>query len=229
MPNPSLRQKTRLNQELARLRQEINGEVTTKRAAPLDAFNLATRKWIDSERIDIGAMAEELGVGRTTLFRWVGSRELLTGEVIWSLYLMLWNDARKRAKGNGPDYIADVMDRVMTGILAADPLRRFLDQDPEYALRILTSKTSVVQSQVVAEVRKMVQEQVDAEHIAPALETERLAYLMVRIVESFLYSDQITGQKPDIEFAIEAVRILVSAQPVARSKSVKVSKRRNAS
>lgn len=224
----SSRPKTRLNLELARLRQELDGEITSKRATPLDAFNLATRKWIDGERVDVGAMAEELGVGRTTLFRWIGSRELLIGEVVWSLYLMIWKDAREHAKGKGADYITDVMHRVMTNILAAEPFRRFLDQDPEYALRILTSKSSMVQSQVVAEVTKMLQEQADAGHIASTLKIDRLGYLIVRIVESFLYSDQIAGEQPDIEFAIEAVHILLTARPATNSKVTNIHKRGSA-
>ena len=50
-----------------------------------DAFRLARRRFLAAERVDMTAMAEELGVNRVTLYRWVGSREQLLVEVVWSL------------------------------------------------------------------------------------------------------------------------------------------------
>lgn len=206
------RPQPRLGRELARIRQELNGEAPNKRATPIDALQLATRKWIDGERVEVGAIADELGVARATMFRWVGSRELLLGEVIWSLCVALWDDSLRRARGTGADYVADLAHLVMDGILGTEPLRRFLDEDQEYALRILTSKTSIVQSRIVAETCKVLRNQHAAGHIAPTLEIESLAYLIVRVVESFVYSDHISGRKPDIDIAREAIRILVAAK-----------------
>ena len=48
--------------------------------------------------------------------------------------------------------------------------------------------------------------------IRPALELDALAYLIVRIGESFLYRDAINGDPPDIEPAITAIRILLTAR-----------------
>ena len=45
----------------------------------------ARRRFQAAERIDMSALAEELGVNRVTLYRWVGSRDRLLVEVIWSL------------------------------------------------------------------------------------------------------------------------------------------------
>jgi hypothetical protein len=49
-------------------------------------------------------------------------------------------------------------------------------------------------------------------HIRPAMDVDALAYLIVRIGESFLYRDAITGEAADIEPALTAIRILVSAR-----------------
>src|SRR5690242_2266002 len=54
------------------------------RPTPVDALALARRRWLAGERLDMGALAKELGVSRATLYSWVGSRERLIGEVIWS-------------------------------------------------------------------------------------------------------------------------------------------------
>ena len=49
----------------------------------------------------MSALAEELGVNRVTLYRWVGSRNQLLVEVIWSLAERTLDDidGRVRAKG----------------------------------------------------------------------------------------------------------------------------------
>lgn len=207
---------TRLARDLARIREQADGSLVTRRAEPIDAFNLALRKWLDGERIEMTHLARELGIGRATLFRWVGSREQLTGEVIWYLCALLWSDVVKNTHGDGSEYIADLSYRFMTDILATDPLRQFLDRDPEYALRVLTSKSSVIQSRIVAEVAKELSDQKSKGHIDPSIDTDNLAYLIIRVMESFIYSDQIIGREPNVEIAREAVWTLVVDRPGRR-------------
>src|SRR3954447_9738114 len=55
------------------------------RPAATDALRLARRRFLAPERVDMSALAEELGVNRVTLYRWVGSRDQLLVEVVWSL------------------------------------------------------------------------------------------------------------------------------------------------
>ncbi|NKF22884.1 QsdR family transcriptional regulator [Solimonas marina] len=184
---------------------------------------MALQKWLAGERIEVAALATELGVGRATLFRWIGSRELLVGEVLWVLLSNVWARATRDSRGSLADYAADVSYRVMSEVLAFEPFRRFLDQDPEYALRVLMSKDSPVQSRIIAEVRKVVCEHVEVNRVRLMLDIDDLAYILVRIVESCMYSDQIAGRKPKLEAARDAIRILVSAQvpslPLRRARS----------
>jgi hypothetical protein len=37
---------------------------------------------------------------------------------------------------------------------------------------------------------------------------------MVRVAESFIYSDVITGSEPDVDKAVEVVRVLLHAPPL---------------
>src|SRR2546428_3195536 len=68
-----------------KLQRDLAGATDRRRPTPLDAFRLARRKFLAAERIDMSALADELGVNRVTLYRWVGSREQLLVEVVWSL------------------------------------------------------------------------------------------------------------------------------------------------
>jgi hypothetical protein len=183
-----------------------------RRAEPRDVFELAQKKWMEGERIEIGALAKELGVGRATVFRWIGSRELLLGEVIWSVLSATQQHVLATAEGKGADLAADMSYRLMDLLLESEPLRQFIAQDAEYALKLLTSKDSAVQTRAVQFVSKLLRETAEADGRGFAIEMDALAFIIVRIVESCIYSDQITGRKPDIRTASDAIRILVSAR-----------------
>ena len=60
-------------------------ETSDQRPTALDAFLRARKRFQACERVDMSALSEELGVSRVTLYRWVGSRDALLVEVIWSL------------------------------------------------------------------------------------------------------------------------------------------------
>ena len=183
-----------------------------KRPTPLDALEAARRHWLAGERIDMGALARELGVSRATLYSWVGSKERLLGEVIWSFAEAGVAQARADATGVGAAYIVDVVDRFTRLNATFEPLRRFIASDPELALRLLTSKDGPVQERMIAIARELLDEQVEAGKLKPPLDRDTLAYLMVRVSESFLYSDLITGQEPDTEKGVEVVRLLLAAR-----------------
>ena len=180
---------------------------------PLDALALARERWLQQGRLDMGALASELGVSRATLHRWVGTKERLLGEVLWTFAEATIRDARAAARGTGPDYLADSIERYMRAALQFGPLVRFVEQDPEYALKVLASKHSPMQRRSIAAMRSQLEEQVEAANLTPALDLDDLAYLLVRIVESYLYSDVITGSEPNIPRAIDAIRVLLHAAP----------------
>lgn len=176
---------------------------------PLDALRLARRRWLKGERIDMGALAAELGISRATLYSWVGSKEKLIGEVLWSFAAEGLRQAREAARGSGADYIVDVVDRFSHFNATFEPLRRFVEQDPELALRVLTSKNGPVQERMIAAARELLAEQVEAGALTLALDIDTLAYMLIRVNESFLYSDVITGSEPDVDKAVEVVRVLL--------------------
>jgi AcrR family transcriptional regulator len=164
----------------------------------------------------MGALASELGTSRATLYRWVGSKERLLGEVLWSLAEDSFREALAASSGSGPDYVTEVIERYMRAAVDFPPLRRFIEQEPEYALRVVASKHSPMQRRSIAATRRLLEEQVEAGALEPPLDLDSLAYLIVRIVESFLYSDVITGTEQNLDAAAEAIHVLLHAPPPAR-------------
>src|ERR687897_998933 len=88
-----------------KLQVQLRGTSDFRRPTPLDAFRLARRKFLAAERIDMSALAEELEVNRVTLYRWVGSREQLLVEVVWSLGSRTLANCDRRTRARGSERI----------------------------------------------------------------------------------------------------------------------------
>jgi len=184
---------------------------------PADIFAAALRAVLDPRRLDMQALAAELGMGRATLYRRVGSREKLLGEVIW--YLMRRAILRALDAGGGlggVERIATVTRSLMLDVQAQPGLRRFIECEPECALRVLTSKHGVVQRRTIDVVERLLAEEEAAGAYELTLDRATLAYVIVRIGESFLYADAIADTEPDVEKAIAVIRALLEASTRAR-------------
>ena len=191
----------------------LDDETSVRRATPLDAFNLARKKWLAGERLDVGKLAAELGVARATVFRWVGTRENLYGEICSALFAKELARAHGAARGSGLAKLLDTMERLLRSLASAAPLRRFVAEDPEFALRVLTSRASPVQYRCTLAIQDLLDQLTASGAMQPALPSDELAYIVVRITESFLYRDVLTGADADIEAAIRAIRVLLTAAP----------------
>jgi len=167
--------------------------------------------WLADQRIDMGGLAAKLGISRATLYNWVGDRERLTAEVMWSLAERTIAEGRERATGTGPDYLSAITAHYLHSLAGFEPTRRFIERDPEYALRVLTGIRTPFQRRMIDANRELIEEQVQEAGYQPPLDPETLAYLLVRIGESFIFNNIITGSEPDLEKAIQASRVLLYA------------------
>jgi hypothetical protein len=201
-----------------RLRRDLDAAARAQpeavKATPLSLFARARAVWLATGRIDLGALATELGLGRATVFRWVGSREQLTGEVLWSITEPALKRAALKASGRGAARIAQICAAAVEGIVRFAPLRRFITDQPEYAVRLLTSKAGVVQGRVIASMRALLAEEAARPDATwrPPLDLDTLAWLVVRLCESFVYADVISDQQVASSDAGLAVQLLLSGQ-----------------
>src|ERR1700752_987961 len=85
------------------LERQLLGEQPAASSNALDAFRLAREKFLAGERIDMSALAGELGVNRGTRYRWVGSRERLLVEVLWSPAAAALERERARTRERGAE------------------------------------------------------------------------------------------------------------------------------
>ena len=176
-----------------------------------DVRAAALRAYLHGERIDVRAIALELGLGRTTIYRWFGSREGLIGETVVLAAEPLFAEARAGAGGRGAGRLLDTFDRINRALAAAPALRSFLELERD-ALRILTSSGGPVQPRMVAMVRAYVEEEMEHGY-RPAVDPATLAYAIVRLAEAFLYNDATAALRGDVDRLreIEAALLGVSA------------------
>jgi AcrR family transcriptional regulator len=180
-----------------------------RRVTPADALQAARRRFLRGERVDMNDLAQELGIGRATLYRWVGSRDQLLGEVLWSLAELGLAQSRTEATGRGAAWVLAVYRRFGDLIVGLEPLRHFVKSEPECALRVMTSKASPLQRRVVDTFRDVLVEAQKTKGLKLRLDPETLAFAMVRIAESFLWTDLITGGTPDLAKAQEVTKVLL--------------------
>ena len=180
-----------------------------RRPTPLDAFRLAKRKFLAAERIDMSALADELGVNRVTLYRWVGSREQLLVEVIWSLASRTLANCDRRTRARGADRIVKVVTRFLADVISNEGMRRWLAEEGEAAMRLLTRHDTDFQPRLIGAIEVMLREETEGGRLDLPVELHEVAYVIVRLIESYTYLDLITGEEPDAQRAEPVLRMLL--------------------
>jgi AcrR family transcriptional regulator len=162
-----------------------------------EVLEAALHRYLRGRRVDVQAIASELGLGRATVYRWFGSREELIGEAVFRAAEPLIDAARMGARGRGGAALLDTFDRLNRSFAEAPALHRFVEQEREVALRILTSSAGNFQPRMVARITALIEQEVDAGAYEPPVEPATLGYAIVRLAEAFLFSD--TAMRSDVD------------------------------
>jgi AcrR family transcriptional regulator len=180
------------------------GAATHRRGRPAgateeDVLGLAMSRFLRGRRIDVQEIAAELGIGRTTIYRWFGSRDELIGEVVVRAAEPLLAEAHSRARKRGAVGLLETFDGFNRQIAAAPALRRFVESEREAALRVITSGAAKVQPRIVEMITGLIVAEVDAGRYEPPVDPSTLGYAIVRIAEAFLYNDAVAGMRGDVD------------------------------
>jgi AcrR family transcriptional regulator len=158
-------------------------------ASRADVLAAVVGRYLHGDRVDVQAIAAELGLGRTTVYRWFGSREGLIGEAVFRAAEPLIDAARAGAHGVGGPALLDTFDRLNRSIADSPALRAFVDQERDAALRIITSSEGRVHPRVVARIVGLIEDEVRAGHYEPRVDPATLGYAIVRLAEAFLFNE----------------------------------------
>jgi AcrR family transcriptional regulator len=180
-----------------------------------DVLDAARTRYVDGERVDMRAIAADLGVGRATLYRWFGSRQELLGELIARETEGWFAHVRTQVGGRGAPALLETFDRINRGLVRATGLRRYVEQEREAALRTLTSSAGRVQPAAVDAIAAMIEAEADAGAYDPPTDPATLAYAIVRLAEAFIYNDALAGIRGDVEDLrrVEAALLGLDSRP----------------
>jgi AcrR family transcriptional regulator len=178
----------------------------------------ATYRYLRGRRVDVHEIATELGLGRTTIYRWFGSRDALIGEVIWRAAQPLLVEARRASGAGGGEALLETFDRFNRALAESPALRRFVEQEREAAVRVIVSGRGTVQPRIVAMVTELIAAEVSAGRYRPPVEPAALGYAIVRLAEAFLFNDAAAGLRGDVDRLrqVQAALLGVREQPATR-------------
>jgi AcrR family transcriptional regulator len=173
--------------------------------------------YLAGQTLDMSTLADELGVGRSTLYRWVGNREDLLGAVLAEATVRTFRKAARSTRGQrGYDRVLDVCERFMHAIVDALPLQALTKREPLLFLRV-----ALMPGQVEAASAQMITELLEAEeaagHLTLPLPPAVLGLAIVRLCDAHLYAHLLGNDKPEIGTALQLVAALFSSsRPAAR-------------
>jgi AcrR family transcriptional regulator len=172
-------------------------------------LRLGRRRFQAGERLDMSAVADLLGVNRVTLYRWFGSRDRFVVEVVWSLARQALDVVESDVTGRGPGRILALVGGFLDLVIANTGMQRWLADDGEHAMRLLTRHDTNFQPRLIAAFEAVLREETEHGHLDLPVDLHELAYVIVRLIESYTYLDLITGEQPDARRAEPILRMLL--------------------
>jgi AcrR family transcriptional regulator len=182
-------------------------------SSPEEVLRLADALFLAGERVDVTVIAQRLGLGRATIYRWFGSREELIGEVLAREFESLAGYWRRKVRRRGGGGLLAVFDGINRSMASSTALQRLLEQERAAALRLLTSSNGIAQPRAVAAIRALIEAEESANRYDPPADPETLAYAIVRLAEAFLYNDAVIGIRGDHQRLRAVEAALLGVEP----------------
>jgi AcrR family transcriptional regulator len=172
-----------------------------------DALRVATAAYLAGTTIDMSAISHELGVGRATLYRHVGSRDQLLARVLEDATVRTFRRSRVRSRHGTVDAVTARLERFMADVLDSAPLRILIEREPVVFMRLVLGPGSV-EDVSCALVQDMLEQELGADLL---IEPAVLARAIVRVCDSLMYAHLLNNTPPALDSALEVVAMLLHA------------------
>ena len=179
------------------------------RPTPRDAFARAREMLRHGERIDMGVLASDLGIGRATLYRWTGDRNRLLSDVIWAELDELLTWVTNRTSGAGVDFLYSAVTEFLERLTSGPALRQFLANEGEAGMRLVTDVNGGVRPRLVQAIAGVFDREADQERYRLPDDAAVLADGILTIAERFLYHGGAVELNPDPETARRVIGLLL--------------------
>lgn len=197
------------------LQRQLDGAAPAK-PTPLDAFRLARHTVLNSQRLDMRALALELGVNRVTLYRWVGTREQLLVEVLWSMTQWRFDQISAQVADRPGSRVPEILRRWVEVTVESPGIRHLLYDQNDLAMRLLTLESGGFQPRLLGLIRTLIETDIAEGRVVSPLDLEDLAFAVLRICESYIYLPVILDHEPNPAAMMRVIEVLLpSARPAA--------------
>jgi hypothetical protein len=109
----------------------------------------------------------------------------------------------------GSERIVQVITRFLDAVITNAGMRRWLAEEGELAMRLLTRHDTGFQPRLIDAVHDLLREEADAGRLDLPADLREVAYVLVRVIESYTYLDLILGEQPDAARAEPIIRMLL--------------------
>ncbi len=184
----------------------VRGNAEFPKPTSQDAIDVAIATFEAGQRVDMAQIAERLGVGRSTLYRWVGDREALMDRVIDETTIKLAKSVQRRVRGKGLDRTASAVRVYLEATTNYEPLRSLAEREPHLALHVIMNPDGVFARNTRDGLRTQLRNDLPdldlSEDVIRVINATNLALVWAAIAG---------GYKPQIDQAVEILRTVVGA------------------
>lgn len=146
-----------------------------------------------------------------TMYRWFGSRDRFLVEVVWSLAQRALHDIDAELAADGAQRVVGLAVGLLRAALDNPGMRRWLAEEGEHAMRVLSRHDTDFQPRLIAAFEAVLREEHAAGRLDLPVELSELAFVIVRLLESYAYLDLITGEPARAQRAEPILRMLLRA------------------
>ncbi len=180
-----------------------------ERPTPRLAFERA-REYLRAERkLEMSELAEDLGVGRSTLYRWTGGRDELLADAAWAELGDALEELRRSTPGSGVAYLTQVATLYLTVLTESRGLRAFFVNEGDHGIRLVTAVSGRFRPRMVAAIRQIIEAEVESGAYRPPDDPEILADGMITLGERFFYHGGDADLNPDPETTRRVISLLL--------------------
>lgn len=176
-----------------------NVEKSFRRPQPADLLHVAKKRFLEGRLENLEQLADELGISRATAYKWVGNVAQMMSLIFASIAEEMFQRASDEIKGSGVTRIQKILMRISRETVTLAPYRRFIENNPEKALRIITAKGMPLQKKSITLIEGLLEQETAKGQLALPLDAHTMAYVLARVIESFVYADFLADEPADFE------------------------------
>jgi AcrR family transcriptional regulator len=186
------------------------GDAVKARPTPAGAFERARQYLRDGQRIDMVALASDLGIGRATLYRWTGDRERLLADAVWAEAQAIAEHFRRQTRRRrGLSRIQAICVGYLTFFGDNPGVNAFLEHERGTGLELITRVNGGFRPRIEAWLTAMIQDEIDAGHYRAPADPALLADGIMTIGERYLHHGGDPDVTPDAEAAGRMIAVLL--------------------